>query len=95
MSDVKMGKGEFKAYLCNVINHMDEASEEYTRFCDLFLTACGVIDEDGKLTDAYRESPYWAGGEHGEPLHPVNPIVNDPDKALSLHPTELHRLVMS
>lgn len=94
MSDVKMGKGEFKAYLCNVINHMDEKSVEYERFSDLFLTACGVIDENGKLTDAYRESPYWTGGENGELLRPVNPLVNDPDKALSLHPSELHRLVM-
>lgn len=94
MSDVKMGKGELKAYLCNVINHMEEKSTEYERFCDLILTACGVIDADGKLTDAYKKSEYWAGGENGEPLHAVNPLVNDPNKALKLDPSELHRMIM-
>ena len=65
---VTMGKGEFRAYMCNVIDHMDEASEQYRRFSELFLTATGVIDADGNLTEEYRCSPYWAGGDDGTPL---------------------------
>lgn len=65
---VKMGKGALKAYLCNVIDHMDEGSERYRMFSELFLTACGVIDAKGNLTEDYRESPYWAGGDDGTPL---------------------------
>ncbi len=67
---VKIGKGEFKAYMCNVIDHMDEGSERYHRFSELFLTACGVIDAEGNLTEEYRVSPYWAGGDDGTPLRP-------------------------
>lgn len=93
-TDVRIGKGELKAYLCNVVNHMDEDSVAYERFSELFLTACGVIDGDGKLTEAFKDSPYWAGGEGGVPLHRVDPVVNDPSKALSLEPSELRRLVM-
>ena len=65
---VTMGKGEFRAYMCNVIDHMDEASEQYRRFSELFLTATGVIDADGNLTEEYRCSPYWCGGDDGAPL---------------------------
>ncbi|MGO5315821.1 hypothetical protein ACTQZK_01655 [Paraeggerthella sp. LCP19S3_G8] len=65
---VMMRKGEFKAYMLNVIEHMDEGSEQYRRFSELFLTACGVIDEDGNLTEEYRCSPYWSGGDDGTPL---------------------------
>lgn len=67
---VEMGKGQLKAYLCNVIDHMDEGSERYRRFSELFLTACGVIDADGNLTEDYRVSPYWEGGDDGTPLRP-------------------------
>lgn len=65
---VTMGKGQFKAYMLNVIEHMDEDSEQYRRFSELFLTATGVIDADGNLTEEYRCSPYWAGGDDGTPL---------------------------
>lgn len=67
---VTMGKGELRAYLCNVIDHMDEGSDSYRRFSELFLTACGVIDADGCLTDEYKCSPYWQGGDDGSPLRP-------------------------
>ena len=60
MADIKLGKGELKMYLCAVIDDMDEASVGYERFSELFLTACGVIDADGHLADAYAESPYWS-----------------------------------
>ena len=59
MAKIKIGKGEFKLYLCNVIDHMDEDSIEYERFSELFLMACGVIDSDGNLTEAFEDSPYW------------------------------------
>lgn len=54
---ITMGRGEFKAYMFNVVNHCDDASFE--ALCDLFLTACGVIDKDGNLTEQYADSPYW------------------------------------
>lgn len=57
MTKITMGRGELKAYLCNVINNMDDAS--YQGFCEIFLTACGVIDQDGNLTPEYAGSPYW------------------------------------
>ena len=65
---VTMRKGEFRAYMCNVIDHMDEGSERYRRFSELFLTATGAIDADGNLTEEHRCSPYWAGGDDGTPL---------------------------
>ena len=65
---VEMRKGEFKAYMLNVIEHMDEGSERYRRFCELFLMATGVVDSDGNLTEEYRVSPYWEGGDDGTPL---------------------------
>ena len=66
---VTMGKGEFKAYMCNVIDHMDEGGEGYRRFSELFLTAMGAIDAAGNLTEEYKRSPYWAGDD-GSPLRP-------------------------
>lgn len=54
---ITMGRGEFKAYMDNVVNHMDDAS--FAGLCDLFLTACGVIDKDGNLTEQYANSPYF------------------------------------
>lgn len=54
---MEIGRGELKAYLCNVIENLDDAS--YKGFCEIFLTACGVIDEEGNLTEEYKESPYW------------------------------------
>lgn len=67
---IYMRKGEFKAYMCNVINCMDENSEQYRRFSELFLAACGVIDAKGNLCDEFRCSPYWVGGDDGTPLRP-------------------------
>lgn len=66
---VAMRKGEFKLYMCSVINSLE--GEAYDRFCELFLTACGVVDSNGELTEEYASSPYWAGGTGGEPLRPV------------------------
>ena len=66
---VTMGKGEFKLYMCAVVDSLEGAA--YDRFAELFLAACGVIDEDGNLTAGYADSPYWAGGTGGEPLRPV------------------------
>lgn len=54
---ITMGRGEFKAYMFNVVNNCDD--ESFYGLCQLFLTACGVIDENGNLTEAYAESPYW------------------------------------
>lgn len=65
---VTMGRGEFKAYMFNVIDHCDDAS--FTGLCDIFLTACGVIDQDGNITEEYADSPYWVGGNDGTPLRP-------------------------
>ena len=66
---VTMRKGEFKLYMCAVVDSLEGAA--YDRFAQLFLTACGVVDEHGNLTADYANSPYWAGGTGGEPLRPV------------------------
>lgn len=66
---VTMGRGELKLYMCTVIDSLEGAA--YGRFCELFLTACGVVDSNGELTEEYSSSPYWAGGTGGEPLRPV------------------------
>lgn len=65
---VTMGKGEFKAYILNVIEHLNERSPEYERFCNIFLIMCGVVDFNGNLSEEYKCSPYWCGGEGGVPL---------------------------
>ena len=67
---VTMGKGEVEADMCNVLDHMDEGGEGYRRFSELFLTAMGAIDAAGNLTEEYKRSPYWAGGDDGSPLRP-------------------------
>ena len=66
---VTMGKGELKLYMCSVIDSLE--GEAYDRFCELFLTACGVVDADGNLTQEYADSPYWTGSTDGEPLRPA------------------------
>lgn len=76
---VTMGKGELKLYMCTVIDSLNGAA--YDRFCELFLTACGVVDEDGNLAKEYADSPYWAGGTAGEPLRPVLAGVSAGDLA--------------
>lgn len=79
---ITMGRGEFKAYMMNVIDHCDDAS--FTGLCELFLMACGVIDRDGKLTEEYANSPYWTveGGklkpsEHVKLLNQLSPKVRE------------------
>lgn len=69
MTDITMGRGELKAYLFNVIDHLDDDS--YKGLCEIFLTACGVIDSDGNLTDDYADSPYWSLDDGS--LKPVMP----------------------
>lgn len=54
---ITMERGEFKAYMFNVVEHCDDPSFE--RLCELFLMACGAIDAEGNLTEAYANSPYW------------------------------------
>lgn len=74
---VTMRKGELKLYMNSVIDSLE--GEAYDRFCELFLTACGVVDADGNLTQEYAGSPYWAGGTGGEPLQPVMASANVDD----------------
>lgn len=63
MTKVKIGRGEFKAYICTVVDHCDD--ESFQGLSELFLTACGVIDQEGNLTEEYANSPYWSF-ENGE-----------------------------
>lgn len=63
---ISMGRGTFKAYMHNVIDHLDDAS--FLGLSQIFLTACGVIDSDGNLTEEYANSPYWE--LDGEELKP-------------------------
>lgn len=63
---ISMGRGTFKAYMYNVIDHLDDAS--FLGLSQIFLVACGVIDGDGNLTEEYANSPYWE--LYGEELKP-------------------------
>lgn len=54
---ITMGRGEFKMFIFNVVEHCDD--ESFQGLCELFLTACGVIDQEENLTKEYAESPYW------------------------------------
>lgn len=65
---ITMGRGELKAYLFAVIDNIDDAS--YEGLCELFLTACGVIDRDGNITEQYANSPYWT--VEGRMVKPVD-----------------------
>lgn len=62
-------RGEFKAYMANIVDCCDDAS--FFGLSQLFLMACGVIDRDGSLTEEYANSPYWTfdGGK-------MKPIAN-------------------
>ena len=71
---ITMGRGEFKAYMVNVVNNCDDAS--YEGLCELLLMACGVIDREGNLTEEYAESPYWT--VDGVLLREVAFSVDDP-----------------
>lgn len=55
---LRMSRGEFKAFLLTVMGNADDAS--YWGLQKIILMACGVIGEDGKLTEQYAESPFWA-----------------------------------
>lgn len=67
---ITIGRGEFKAYMTNVVNNCDDAS--FYGLSQIFLTACGVIDRDGNLTEEYANSPFWTfdGGK-------MKPVEND------------------
>lgn len=54
---VMMPRGAFKAYLWNVLETADDAS--YKGLQQIILMACGVLDEDGQLTELYAKSPFW------------------------------------
>lgn len=54
---ITIGRGEFKAYMFNVVDHCDD--ESFNRLSQIFLMACGVIDSEGNLTEEYASSPYW------------------------------------
>lgn len=60
---IRMGRGEFKMYMCAVIERVDDDSLYGLQ--QLFLMACGVVDADGKMTEQYEESPYWSVDGNG------------------------------
>lgn len=79
---ITMGRGEFKAYMMNVVDNCDDAS--FTGLCELFLMACGVIDRDGNLTEQYANSPYWTvesgklkPSEHVKLLNQLSPKARE------------------
>lgn len=52
------------------IERLDPESEQYARFSDIILTMLGISDGDGNLTQEYRNSGFWIGGDDGTPLRP-------------------------
>lgn len=52
---ITIGRGEFKAYICNIVEHCDDAS--FIGLSQLLLMACGILDRDGNLTEDGKR--YW------------------------------------
>lgn len=67
---VYMAKRDLLAMTHIYLAKLDEDGDAYRRFCDLMLTMMGVSGPGGELTEEYRDSPMWEGGEGGEPLRP-------------------------
>ncbi|BDE94938.1 hypothetical protein [Raoultibacter timonensis] len=67
---ITMDKQSLKTHVFLYIERLDEDSEQYERFCDIILTAMGVVNPDGTLSDDYAESDLWDGGDDGTPLRP-------------------------
>lgn len=65
---ITMDKQSLKTHVFLYIERLDEDSEQYERFCDIILTAMGVVNPDGTLSDDYAESDLWDGGDDGTPL---------------------------
>ena len=79
---ITIGRGDFKAYLCNIVDLCDD--ESFFGLSQLLLMACGVIDREGKLTAEYAHSPYWVveGGklkprDNQELLNHLSPAVRE------------------
>lgn len=53
---ITMNRGDLKAYLFTMLDSLDY--ESYTGFCQIALTAFGVLDLDGNLTEEYEKSPF-------------------------------------
>lgn len=67
---VRMRKDDLKLMTLLFFQRLDEESPQYERACDILLTMMGVSDASGNLAEEYVASPYWTGGEGGEPLRP-------------------------
>ena len=79
---ITIGRGDFKAYLCNIVDLCDDDS--FFGLSQLLLMACGVIDREGNLTEEYANSPYWTveGGklkprDTQELLNQLSPAVRE------------------
>lgn len=65
---VIMKKETLKLFVGRAIDGMDEGSEDYGKLCYIILLAFHVIDKDGDLTEEWRKSELWIGGDDGTPL---------------------------
>ena len=82
IQSITIGRGDFKAYICNIVVLCDDDS--FLGLSQLLLMACGVIDRDGNLTEEYANSPYWTveGGklkprDNQELLDQLSPAVRE------------------
>lgn len=65
---VTMKKDTLKLFIGRTIDGMDEGGEDYGKLCYIILLACHVIDKDGNLTEEWKKSDLWMGGDDGTPL---------------------------
>lgn len=65
---VAMKKDTLKLFIGRTIDGMDEGGDDYGKLCYIILLACRVIDKDGNLTEEWKKSDLWMGGDDGTPL---------------------------
>lgn len=74
---VTMKRKDLALMLVSFTSRMDEGSDQYGRFCDIVLKMVCAVDKDGNLTEDYRTSPMWEGGDDGTPLRPSKKAMDD------------------
>lgn len=62
-------KAALRMLIMGFVTDMEEGTEDYVRFCDVAMTACGVQLPEGGLSPRFAESPYWTGA--GTPADPL------------------------
>lgn len=52
------------------IQSLDEGTTAYESAAEILLILANVLDSEGNLSDEYKASTFWTGGDDGTPLRP-------------------------